>query len=197
VDGAPVVAPIHGNPFITSGFTTLQICHAHILPAPTLHREGLMVTTALTLIVSTVVYFAVTTLVDLFPLNNVRDAKPSDQRAEVAINAPVMAMPAILLGLGATFSLPVLGYVGGAVESLVAAGGLLLWWLPYLAGRTVPWATAGTGSTWTELHARTYAKTVIILPRIGDRPRPNLEHMILHALIIAAAVCTFVAAASL
>jgi hypothetical protein len=152
---------------------------------------------ALTLIIAAVGYFVVTTLVDLHPFNNVRDAARSEQIAEVSINAPIMALPAVLLGVAAALSLPVLGYVAAGIELLVAAGGLLLWWLPYLAGVTVPWATAGTDVTWSELHARTYAQTLIVLPRIGDRPRPNVEHMILHALILVAAICTFAAAGSL
>jgi hypothetical protein len=51
--------------------------------------------------------------------------------------------------------------------------------------------------SWPELHARTYARTLIVLPRIGDRPRPNVEHMILHALVLAAAVCTVIATSTL
>jgi hypothetical protein len=109
----------------------------------------------------------------------------------------VMALPAVLLGLGAALSLPALGYAAGGLELLVAVGGLLLWWLPYLVGVSVPWATAGAGLSWSELHARTYARTLTVLPRIADRPRPNVEHMILHALVLAAAGCTFVAAGSL
>ena len=50
--------------------------------------------------------------------------------------------------------------------------------------------------TWAELHSRTYARTLTVLPRIGDRPRPNLEHMILHALMLGAAITTFAAAAA-
>lgn len=152
---------------------------------------------ALTLLVAAPLYFLVTTLADLYPLNNVRGATRSEQRAEVAINAPIMGLPAILLVLAAALSLPVLAYAGGAIEFLIVAGGLLLWWLPYLTGRTVPWATAGTGPTWSELHSRTYAQTVIILPRIADRPRPNVEHMILHTLLLLGAVFTLVAAASM
>ena len=156
-----------------------------------------MLTLALVLIVVALAYFVVTTLVDLFPLNNVRDATRAEQVKEVAVNAPVMALPAVLLGLGAAFSLPALGYAAGGLELLVAVGGLLLWWLPYLVGVSVPWATAGAGLTWSELHARTYARTLTVLPRIADRPRPNVEHMILHALVLAAAVCAFVAATAL
>ncbi|GIH19728.1 hypothetical protein [Rugosimonospora africana] len=152
---------------------------------------------ALVLLIAALLYFLVTTFVDLHPLNNVRDSKRSERITEAAINGPVMALPAVLLVLAAALSLPVLAYAGGAMEALIAAGGLSLWWLPYLAGKTVPWATAGTGVSWTELHSRTYAHTVTVLPRIGDRPRPNLEHMILHSLILLGAVFTLVAAASL
>lgn len=156
-----------------------------------------MLALALTLILAAVAYFLVMTLVDLFPFNNVRGAKRSEQRTEVITNLPVMALPAGLLGLGAALNQPVLGYAAGGVELLVAIGGVLLWWAPYLVGVTVPWATAGTGVTWSELHARTYAHTVIVLPRIGDRPRPNVEHMILHALFVASAVAAFLAAPTL
>jgi hypothetical protein len=156
-----------------------------------------MLTLAIILIFAAVAYFLVTTLVDLYPLNNVRDAKRSEQIVEVAMNARVMALPAILLGVAAATSLPVLGYLAGVLELLVVLGGLGLWWMPYLFGVTVPWATAGAGVSWSELHARTYAQTLIVLPRIGERPRPNLEHMVLHALILSAAVVIVIASASL
>lgn len=150
-----------------------------------------MLAAALILTLTVVAYFLITTLVDLYPLNNVRDARRSEQRTEVAINAPVLALPAVLLGLAAGWHRPVLGYVAGSVELLAAIGGVVLWWMPYLTGVTAPWATAGTGLSWPELHARTYARTLIVLPRIGDRPRPNLEHMILHALMFSAVICIF------
>ncbi|WP_412541024.1 hypothetical protein R8Z50_35535 [Longispora sp. K20-0274] len=156
-----------------------------------------MLTSALVLILAAVAYFLVTTLVDLYPLNNVRGARRSERLAEVKINAPVMALPALLLAGAAAFRLPFLGYAAGALESLVVLGGLLLWWLPYLAGVTVPWATTSAEVSWADLHGRTYARTLIVLPRIGDRPRPNVEHMILHALILAAAICTFAATEAL
>ncbi|GAA2620127.1 hypothetical protein GCM10010399_59060 [Dactylosporangium fulvum] len=156
-----------------------------------------MLTLALILILAAVAYFLVTTLVDLYPFNNVRDAKRSEQIVEVSVNAPIMALPAVLLGLAAVIPLPALGYLAGALELLIALGGLVLWWMPYLLGVTAPWATKGTGVSWTELHARTYAHTLIVLPPIAGRPRPNVEHMLLHALILSAAIFTFIAAASL
>lgn len=156
-----------------------------------------MLTLALALILAALGYFLLTTLVNLYPLNNVRDANRRERIAEVLVNAPIMTLPAVLLATASAAALPALGYVAGAVELLVAVGGLALWWMPYLTGVTVPWATAGTHISWSELHARTYAHTIIVLPRIGNRPRPNLEHMILHALILFAAICTFIATALL
>ncbi|GIH50810.1 hypothetical protein SAMN05421833_123101 [Microbispora rosea] len=153
-----------------------------------------MLLAALLLVVAADAYFVVTTLADLFPFNNVREAKRSEKLTEVTVNAPVLALPALLLVWASAAGLPVLAYAAAAVELLALLGGLALWWLPYLAGVTVPWATAGTGETWAALHARTYAKTVIVLPRRGDRPRPNLEHMILHTLMLLATVCAFAAA---
>ncbi|HEX4429983.1 MAG TPA: hypothetical protein VHZ96_12020 [Frankiaceae bacterium] len=81
-----------------------------------------------------------------------------------------------------------------AVQAVILAGGLLLWWTPYLAGFTMPWATAGSDVSWRELHQRTYAHMVTVLPRIKDRPRPNLEHMILHSLILIGLVLAVVTA---
>jgi hypothetical protein len=156
-----------------------------------------MLTIALVFLILADLYFVLTTLVDFAPLNNIRSSTRRERITEVAINGPIMLVPVILIVFAGAFRLPVLAVAAGALELLVAIGGLLLWWLPYLVGVSVPWATAGTGDSWPELHARTYAATIIVLPRIGDRPRPNLEHMILHALVLAGAVFSFIAAGTL
>ncbi|MEZ0073779.1 hypothetical protein [Planotetraspora sp. GP83] len=153
-----------------------------------------MFLTALVLLILADTYFVFTTLIDIFPFNNVREAKRSEKITEVAVNAPVMLLPAVLLVIAGAVQTEAFAYAGAGLELLILLGGLALWWLPYLAGVTVPWATAGTGESWAGLHARTYAKTIIVLPARGERPRPNLEHMILHSLILTAATCTFIAA---
>lgn len=156
-----------------------------------------MLITAIALVILADLYFVATTLVDLRPLNCITGATPAERRTEVLVNAPIMLVPAVLLTIAGGLRLPWLAMVGSGIELLVALGGLSLWWLPYLAGITVPWATAGTDGSWAQMHARTYAHTVIVLPRIGDRPRPNLEHMILHTLVLAAAIVGFLAATQL
>ena len=132
------------------------------------------------------VYYELTTLVDFFPFNNVRDSPPAERSMEALINGIPLLAGGILIALSSIPAVRWLAYVAAAILGIVAIMGLLLWWLPYLADVTVPWATV-PGTTWAELHARTYAETVIVVPPIGDRPRPNLEHMILHALLLVTA----------
>ena len=152
-----------------------------------------MIIAALMLVLLAVAYHQVTTLTDLYPFNNIRDSKPRERVAEALINAPIMLVPAVALVLGTVWRFWPLGLFAGIFELVVAVGSLANWWLPYLVGGTTPWATAGSGTTWSELHERTYSHTITVLPRIGDRPRPNLEHMILHALLIAATALCFLA----
>lgn len=156
-----------------------------------------MLTPALALLLAANTYFVLTMLYNFAPLNNVGSATRRERTTEVIINGPILFLPIVFILLATALQVPALAVVAGALELIVVIAGLLLWWLPYLAGVSVPWATAGTEDTWAELHARTYAKTIIVLPRIGDRPRPNLEHMILHALMLAGAVFCFTYAATL
>ncbi|MEU4511154.1 hypothetical protein AB0G05_16815 [Nonomuraea wenchangensis] len=52
---------------------------------------------ALTLLLLAVGYFALTTLVDLVPLDNVTAATRRENTVEVSVGAPVMALPAVLV----------------------------------------------------------------------------------------------------
>jgi hypothetical protein len=149
---------------------------------------------AIAVIAAELIYFVVTTLFDLHPLNNVGAATAAEKRQEVAINLPIMAAPIVLLAIGIAVGSPWVGYGAVAIQAVILVGGLLLWWMPYLAGVTMPWATAGSDVSWRELHERTYTHTVIVLPRIKDRPRPNLEHMILHSLVLIGLVLAVVTA---
>ena len=153
-----------------------------------------MFTVALILLLIAAGYFVITTLIDLAPFNNVRGSTRAERISEMRVNAPMLVLPVILLVLAAYADLPVLAWVGGGVELLVAAAGITLWWFPYLFDVAVPWGTA-PGTSWPDLHSRTYEQTVMVLPRIGSRPRPNLEHMLLHALLLAAGVTTLLYAA--
>jgi hypothetical protein len=153
-----------------------------------------MLTAAIFLLTTCLIYHQVTTLVDFYPLNNVRDSNRRERIREVLINGPVMLAPVLLAVFGGLAQQSSLVLVAGGIELVIAALGITLWWLPYLTGHSVPWAARGTDGTWPQLHARVYASTVMILPNIDNRPRPNLEHTILHALLVAAGICSLLAA---
>jgi len=153
-------------------------------------------TVALILLLIAVGYFIITTLLDLEPFNNVHGSTRSERLSELRVNAPMLVLPVIMVVLAAGLDLPLLAWVGGGTELVVAAAGISLWWLPYLFDVAVPWGAA-PGTSWPDIHARTYAQTVTVVPRIGDRPRPNLEHMVLHTLLVAAGVVTLAYAAGL
>jgi membrane-associated phospholipid phosphatase len=144
---------------------------------------------ALVLAVASLAFHLLTTLVDFFPFNNVRGSRPDERLTEAIVNGIPLLLGIALIAVSGIPAVRWLAWVAVAIFAILAVLGLLLWWLPYLADVTVPWATV-PGVTWSELHARTYADTIIVVPPIGDRPRPNLEHMILHALFLGTAVTT-------
>jgi hypothetical protein len=63
------------------------------------------------------------------------------------------------------------------------------WWIPYLFGPTALHADFG----WYYEHG--YTETLKVLPPIGDRPIPDLQHMTLQLLslvvVIAASVASY------
>src|ERR1700729_3343387 len=107
---------------------------------------------AIAVMAAELIYFVVTTLFDLHPLNNAGAATAAEKRQEVAINLPIMAAPIVLLAIGTAVGSPWGDYGAVAVQAVILVGGMLLWWIPYLAGVTMPWATAGSDVSWRELH---------------------------------------------
>ena len=149
-----------------------------------------MLDLALLLQLSTVAYHQITTNFDLYPLNNVRHFTARERFKEAVSSGLIMVVPPLLLVLAIALRLPVLAYVASGASFFLFIGASLTWWPPYLFGKAFKWAAMG--EDWNELHARTFAKTIVILPNFKDRPRPNLEHNVLHALILAAAIATLI-----
>src|SRR5471032_3406728 len=52
-------------------------------------------------------------------------------------------------------------------------GAIAMWWIPYFRG---------TDQKTKDLYAKMCAGTIQVLPLRGDNPRPNLFHLVLHAL---------------
>ena len=145
---------------------------------------------ALGLQLTTLAFHQVTTNVDLYPFNNIRHYTRRERLTESAVNGAVMLLPVVLLltgNLAATV-------VAAVLLSLLFLMELLMWWLPYATGRSVPALTQGD-EPWPALHQRIFAPTVTVVPPIGSNPRPNLEHTLLHALTLCSAVATWLLAA--
>jgi hypothetical protein len=61
------------------------------------------------------------------------------------------------------------------------------WWIPYLLGPTA----LHRDLAWYYQHG--YAETVKVLPPIGDRPTPDLQHLVLQLLSLLVVVAATIA----
>jgi hypothetical protein len=152
---------------------------------------------ALSLPVLALVYHQLTTNLDLFPFNNVRDSTPAERLKEGLSSGIIMLLPIIFIILAGLFHSNVLGYIAAGWGFFIFIGASLTWWPPYFFGKAIKWAAGASKDDWNMLYNRTFAKTIIIVPSFKGRPRPNLEHNILHAIILAGAIVDLVWALSL
>ena len=141
---------------------------------------------ALSLQLLTLAFHQVTTHLDLYPFNNIRSYGRRERLTEGAVNGVVMLVPLALLMVDNQVTVA----ISATLLSLLFVMELLMWWLPYVTGRSLRALTQGD-EPWPVMHERIFAATVTVAPRIGDNPRPNLEHTLLHALTAAAAASTW------
>src|ERR1700722_7373391 len=78
---------------------------------------------AIAVMAAELIYFVVTTLFDLHPLNNAGAATAAEKRQEVAINLPIMAAPIVLLAIGTAVGSPWVDYGAVAVQAVILVGG--------------------------------------------------------------------------
>jgi hypothetical protein len=138
-----------------------------------------MWTIALSLNILHLAYHQVTSNIDFFPFNNIRNYTTKQRIAEVSVNFVTMGFPvaAILLknhlmtGIACWF----LGFL--------LCGEYLSWWKAYLFGAS---------DKWKNIYNKIHKDTIIILPPIKDNPVPNLEHCILHFLTLLTFIFTVI-----
>lgn len=141
--------------------------------------------------VATLLYHQVTTRCDFYPFNGVRYYTAQERRNEALINGIIMIIPILLTFTHSTVWIG----IGALLWSLVVVGAVFSWWLPYTTGIEV--FKYPNQETWPQVYERIFSTTITILPHIRSNPRPNLEHMILHVLIIGSAVWSWVYAFSI
>jgi hypothetical protein len=149
-------------------------------------------------------YHQITTLVDLYPFNGVRNSSARERFIEASINALLMC----LAPLGFIYGIRSLMLYGVVYYFFLFLLELITWWIPYFTRPKGRWhapynfaltlATTDFGhkdalSDWSARHNRMHKGTFTPL-RPGKGPiLPNLEHIILHCLTAITALVTLAA----
>jgi hypothetical protein len=120
-----------------------------------------------------------TTLVDLYPFNNVRSYSLKERAIECLVNGSIMLLPA----LGFIFHIQWLMITSLLVYPVLLAGEFMSWWRHYFFGAT---------ECWQKMYDRLFKETIIVLPPIKNHPVPNLEHTILHGLTLITTILTYI-----
>jgi hypothetical protein len=141
--------------------------------------------------VALLAYHQITTLVDFFPFNGARNYTRHEKLAECGVNGILMTLPPI----GFALHIPALRGFGVVYYFVLFGIELLIWWIPYLTvpsgrwrvvyNRLLSFATSDfepgdTLARWQGVYHRLHRGTITLLPARGDRPVPNLEHIILQ-----------------
>jgi hypothetical protein len=136
-----------------------------------------MTTVAITLQIVLLFYHQTTTLCDFFPFNGARFYSLREKLAEAGVNLILMSLAPV----GFIFDLPSLKYFGVVYYFILLAIEFATWWGPYFLGPSVK---------GLEVYNRIHRRTITVVPRRGENPAPNLEHLILMGLTAAAGLAT-------
>jgi hypothetical protein len=129
---------------------------------------------AIALQVLLLAFHQVTTLFDFYPFNGVRFSRRQERRLEAAMNFCLMAPAPIGFILGSASLIR----AGAAFYPILFACELATWFVPYCIGAS---------PKWEEIYSRVQGRTIMVIPRRGNNPTPNLEHLILMVLTVATA----------
>lgn len=127
-------------------------------------------------------YFEVTTLVDLFPWNDLSNYSSQEKIVEATVNGII-----ILIGSG-LFITKIKWLMGFSVVLWLVFlfMQLLTWWMPYVTGRHLQQFPR-------ELYETHFQKTIKILPPIKNHIIPDAQHNVLQILSLAVLITSFVA----
>jgi hypothetical protein len=139
-----------------------------------------MLTTTIILQIAVLIYYVITTLVDLFPFNGARFATWREKIAECAINSTFLVIPPLIFFLHS----PRITKASFCIYFFVFIGGVATWFIPYFFG---------AGKKFQAIYDRIQKNTIHIFPPRGNHPAPNLEHTILLTLALATGIMTLFA----
>ena len=128
-------------------------------------------------------YLLITDWVDLAPWNNVGDL-PRRQKLLLSLTNYT---PLVLLAFFVLQQDPILVSLAVVIASVDLLLHLMYWWLPYLRGAS---------AAQTAEHANLFGGTTTFLPRIGDHPIPNAQHVVVGILMVLMWAASLAAAAA-
>lgn len=115
-------------------------------------------------------YLAVIDFVDLFPWNDIHAIPLRERIRDACLNY----IPLLIIALGAWQQQRALLIVALVLSCLYVIGHLGSWWVPYLFGATEFQRTE---------YEKSFARTLKVLPAIGDHSVPDAEHLVVGLLI--------------
>ena len=139
-----------------------------------------MVAAAIALQIFLLAYHQTMTLLDFFPFNGARFYSRGERIGEAGVNLILMSLPPIGFLLRVTWMME----FGAAYYFVLLAVEIATWWVPYFFR---------TSAKNREVYSRIHARTVQVVPKRGENPRPNLEHLILMCLTLVTAIATSMA----
>ena len=140
----------------------------------------LMIRFAIILQIALLLYHQVTTLFDFFPFNGVRFYSRRETFMEAGVNLVLMSLPLI----GFIWHVSFLMKCGVVYYFILFSIECATWWAPYFLGPS---------PKGLECYNRIHRQTITVIPRRGNNPAPNLEHMILMVLTLLTAITTLMA----
>jgi hypothetical protein len=130
-------------------------------------------------------YWVTIETVEIFPLNDIRGRVPHYEPA-TALAVNLLQQIAYMALFAARQWWPALAAALGYAAYLALQ--LWTWWVPYLFGASPDWQAR---------HSRNFERTLKLLPSSEGHPAPDLQHMLLQLLTVAALIATARAARSL
>ena len=131
----------------------------------------------LTIQILNFLFYQITTLCDVFPLNNIRKDSAKEMLRESLSGGLAMGFQIFATLCGNKILLGISALLIG----LSLLGGFYLWWRPYFFG---------SDAWWIEIYNKKFKETIQILPSIKDNPRPPLDRIIIHILIVITFILT-------
>lgn len=128
------------------------------------------------------IYFEVTTLMNLFPWNDLTKYSPKEKLLEATVNGITIIVGLVLFVTKIKW-LMVISVVLWFIFLLMQ---LLTWWMPYLTGKHLKQFPR-------ELYDTHFRDTIKILPPIKNHIIPDAQHIVLQIISLATFIASLIA----